>query len=296
MNISVIIPVYNTSKYLKRCINSILNQTLKKVEIIIINDCSTDNSREILEEYRNCHNIKIIHNKKNMGIGYTRNMGIECAAGKYIAFIDSDDFVDENMFNKMFKKAEKENLDVVICRFHKMLEKENNILEEVEPNYIIPYFENTTLKDNPNLLLDINLAPWNKIYKKDLFTNDVRFPENLKYEDAIVVVKLLARAKKIGMLEDKLNYYLVRKNSESTTMNKKIFDIITINDQILQELKSHSYYDDIKSYVEKKMIKSFTYWMNQQQYQNNQKIANKFIEEATKYLNKNFPNWQNKCH
>lgn len=292
VKISVIVPVYNTSKYLKKCLDSLVNQTLQDIEIIVINDCSTDNSKKIIEEYKKYKNIKIINNNINKGIGYTRNKGLEIATGKYISFIDSDDFVALNMFEKMYKKAEDDKLDIVVCRFHKLLEKENGSFEEKNPKYSIPYFKNTSLKDNPRLLLEVNLAPWNKIYKKELFTPDVRFPENLKYEDAIVVVKTMIRAQKIGMLEDKLNYYIVRNNSESTVMDERVFDILIIDDQILEELRKQEYYDDIKNYVERKIIGSISYYIKQQKYQKDKELANNFINEAKNYLDNNFPDWQ----
>lgn len=290
--ISVIVPIYNTGKYLSKCLYTLINQTFKDIEIIIINDCSTDNSKKILESYKKYKNIKIFHNDINKGIGYTRNIGLDNAKGEYISFIDSDDFVDLTMYEKMYKKALKDNLDMVVCRFHKLLEKDDGSFEELDPKYGIPYFENTSLKYNPNLLLQINLAPWNKLYKKSLFTNDVRFPEDLKYEDAIVVVKAMARSKKIGMLEDKLNYYLVRNNSESTVMDERVFDIITINQYIYEELKRQNYYEEIKHYVEEKIVQSISYYIKQQQYQKNKTIANSFITKALTYLNTNFPNWK----
>ncbi len=292
IKVSVIVPVYNTSKYLSKCIDSLINQTLEDIEIIIINDCSPDNSKLILDKYKNIKKINIIHNKVNKGIGYTRNLGLKKAKGEYIAFIDSDDFVDINMFEKMYKKAKKDDLDLVVCRFHKLLEKQNGVLEEINPNFTIPYFKNTSLKDCPKLLLEINSAPWNKLYKRSLFSKDVRFPENLKYEDAIVCVKILAKAKKIGMVEDKFNYYLVRDKSESTAMDIRVFDIIEINNQKLQFLKKLDYYDSIKEYVEIKIIRSLTNYIKQQKYQKDKIIANNFKQKAIDYLNSNFPNWK----
>lgn len=292
IKVSVIVPAYNVSKYVAKCLDSLVNQTLKDIEIIVINDCSKDNTKEILTKYqKKYNNIKVIHNKTNKGIGYNRNIGIKKATGKYISFIDSDDYVDITMYEKMYKKAEKEKLDLVICKFHKMLEKNDGSLEEIVPDFKIEKFNNTTLKDSPNLLLDINLAPWNKLYKKDL-VRDNWFPEKLKYEDAIFVVKAMARAKKIGMVDEKLNYYLVHSKSETTVMDKRVFDIIEINRLILEELKKHDYYDEIIEYVEAKEIRSLHNYNIQQKKQNDKKIANDFINQAFDYLNTNFPNWR----
>ncbi len=293
MKVSVVVPVYNTEKYLRRCLDSLVNQTLKDIEIIVINDKSPDNSKLILDEYEKKFKskIKVFHNKTNKGIGYNRNLGIKKAAGEYIAFVDSDDWVNETMYEKMYDKAKKDNLDLVICNFHKMLEKENDELEEIEPDYKLKYFEDTVLKDKPELLLEVNLAPWNKLYKKELLS-EVEFPEKLKYEDAIVVVKAMERAKKIGMVDEKLNYYLVRNKSETTVMDKKVYDILEITKMIIKELKKHDYYDDIKAYVEAMTIRNLFRYTLQQKYQKDKKIRNDFIDKVFNYLNDEFPNWK----
>ena len=293
IKVSIIVPVYNVSKYLKRCLDSLINQTLEDIEIIVVDDCSKDNSNDILKKYSDFTQIKILTNKVNKGIGYTRNRGLKVARGKYIAFIDGDDYVEENMFEKMYTKAEKDDLDLVVCRFHKLVEHADGTYEETMPKYTIPYFSNTSLAKNPNLLLDINLAPWNKLYRSSLF-NDIRFPENLKYEDAIVVIKSMIKAKKIGLIEDKLNYYIVRENSESTIIDKRVFDIIDIDNQIYQELKKQKYYNEIKDYVEKKIVKSLIFYIHQQEYQKDISLANDFIKAAERYLNEHFMNWQEK--
>lgn len=293
MKVSVVVPVYNTEKYLRRCLDSLVNQTLKDIEIIVINDNSPDNSKLILDEYEKKYKdkIKVFHNKTNKGIGYNRNLGIKKATGEYIAFVDSDDWVNETMYEKMYNKAKKDNLDLVVCNFHKMLEKENDELEEIEPDYKLKYFEDTTLKDKPELLLEVNLAPWNKLYKKELLSG-VEFPEKLKYEDAIVVVKAMARAKKIGMVDEKLNYYLVRSKSETTVMDKKVYDILEITKMIIKELKSHDYYDDIKAYVEAMTIRNLFRYTLQQKHQKDKKIRNDFIDKVFNYLNDEFPKWK----
>ncbi len=290
--VSVIVPVYNTEKYLRRCLDSLVNQTLEDIEIIIIEDKSPDNSNKILDEYKEKYKdkIKVFLNKTNKGIGYNRNFGIKKATGEYIAFVDSDDWVDETMYEKMYNKAIKDNLDLVLCNFHKMLE-ENENLNEIEPEFIITNFKNTSLKKHADLLLEVNLAPWNKLYKKELLI-DNNFPEDLKYEDAIFVVKALARANKIGVIYEKLNYYLVRDKSETTVMDKRVYDILKITQMIIEELKSHDYYKDIKKYAEAMTIRNLFRYTLQQKYQKDKKIANDFIDKVFHYLNTEFPNWR----
>ena len=294
MKVSVIVPVYNTEKYLRRCLDSLVNQTIEDIEIIVINDCSPDNSKEILKEYKKKYKdkIKVFHNKTNKGIGYNRNYGIKKATGEYIGFADSDDWVNETMYDKLYKKAKTDKLDLVLCNFHKMLEKEND-LEEIASSEI-SYFKNTNLKQTPNLLLDVELAPWNKLYKKELI-KEITFPENLKYEDTIFVLKAMARSKKIGMVDEKLNYYLVRSKSETTVMNKKVYDILKVSKMMIDELKSHDYYNDVKDYAEAMTIRNLFRYTLQQRYQKDKKLANGFIDDAFKFLNEEFPNWkQNK--
>ncbi len=295
IKVSVIVPVYNTEKYLRRCLDSLVNQTLDDIEIIVIDDKSPDNSNEILKEYEKDYKnkIKVFHNKTNKGIGYNRNLGIEKASGKYIAFVDSDDWVNETMYEKMYDKAEKGELDLVLCNFHKMLEKEDGTLEELQSTDIAS-FKNGMLKNMPNLLLDVELSPWNKLYKKELLEG-VTFPENLKYEDTVFVLKAMARAKKIGIVDEKLNYYLVRSKSETTVMDKRVYDIFEVTNMMIEELKSHDYYDNIKEYVEAMTIRNLFRYTLQQKYQKDKKIRDDFINKAFDYLNANFPNWkQNK--
>lgn len=293
MKVSIIVPVYNTEKYLRRCLDSLVNQTLKDIEIIIIDDKSPDNSILIIKEYENKYdNIKVIHNKTNKGIGYNRNLGIKKASGKYIMFIDSDDYVDITLCEKLYNKAINEKLDLVLCNYHKMLEKEDGMLEEIKADFIISDFKNTSFSKSPNLLLEVNLAPWNKLYKKELL-NDNLFPENLKYEDAIVVVKSLIKANKIGIVNEKLNYYLVRNKSETTVMDKRVFDILKITKMIVDEFKKTSYYEDIKIYVEAWCIRNLFRYTIQQKNQKDKKLAYKFINEVFLLLNLEFPNWKN---
>lgn len=289
--VSVVVPVYNTEKYLKRCLNSLVSQTLNDIEVIVIDDCSTDSSSKILDEYQNNYsNFKVIHNKSNMGIGYNRNLGVDLSNGEYISFIDSDDWVDTSMYEKMYQKAKEEELDLVICNFHKMLQNENEPIEVIS-DYIIPSFESTNLEASPELLLNVNLAPWNKLYKKELIKEN-RFPIKLKYEDALFVAKAMADANKIGIVNEKLNYYLVRSESETTTMDERVFDIVEVTKKIVEELKIKSYYEDIKEYVEAWVITNLFRYTIQQKYQKNKTVKNSFIDVVFNYLNENFPKWR----
>lgn len=287
--VSVIVPAYNVENYIDRCLKSLVNQTLKDIEIIVINDESTDNTLNIIKEYQKKYDNVVVFNNKNHGIGYTRNFGIQKATGKYIAFIDSDDFIDETMFEKLYKYSETNKLDMCVCDFYKYFEQTKK--QSLE---IIPDFNITNLESSPNILLDINYSPWNKLYKKEL-VKDLYFEQDLKYEDVPFVIEAISKSKRIGKYNECLNYYVIRGNSETTSMDKRVFDILKVLNIINNTLTSLDYYDEIKDYVEYVNIRTLFRYTLQQRNQKDKSLKRKFINDAFNYLNNNFPNWkQNK--
>ncbi|MDY5993267.1 MAG: glycosyltransferase family 2 protein, partial [Bacilli bacterium] len=230
IDISIIVPIYNAEKYLKKCLDSLVNQTKKELEFILINDGSTDKSEEIVKTYKD-ERIKYFKNK-NQGIGKTRNFGIEKATGKYIMFLDSDDYFSSDACEKLYKTAEKEKADLIVFDYYRV-EKEN--LNEVK----IESFNATNIKDDPNLLLKVNLGPCSKIYKTDLIkNNDIKFEESLKYEDTLFVVKAIYNAQKSIKLNRFLHYYMIHEKSETTVRDERVFDILKIVDKIRKYLKN----------------------------------------------------------
>ena len=157
VDISVIVPIYNASRYLNKCLDSLVNQTKKELEFILINDGSTDNSESIIKSY-NDKRIKYFK-RSNHGIGKTRNFGINNASGKYIMFLDSDDYLEENACEVLFNKALKEDSDLIVFDFYRV----ENDLKPV----IIKDFLPTCLESNPKILLDINLGISNKCLYRD---------------------------------------------------------------------------------------------------------------------------------
>lgn len=281
-DVSIIVPIYNAENYLDKCIESLLNQTKKEIEIILINDGSTDNSEKIIKSYKD-KRIKYFKNE-NQGIGKTRNFGIEKATGKYIMFVDSDDYIDKNMAKLMFDKAFSNSLDMVVCDYYKVINNEN--IEEK-----LPSFKPTTLKNSPNLLCDINLSPWNKIYKTSLIKdNNIKFVENLKYEDALFVIEALDIANKIGKVNKCLNYYVIHGNSETTVRDKRVYDILKIIDRIRKYFKGKDY---IKESLDKLTVRIITNYTIQQRVQKDKKIGMQFIEEGFKYLKQEVSDYKN---
>lgn len=282
IKVSVIVPVYNSAKYLNKCITSILNQTLKEFELIIVNDGSTDDSEKIISTFKD----KRIHyfSNSNHGIGYSRNFGIDRAIGEFICFVDSDDYIDNNMLLEMYEKSKKENIDFLVCNYF-------HVNQEKVTEFKIKKFNNTTLKDNKELILNINLGPCNKLIKRNLFSNnDFRFPENIKYEDMLLMIKLLNNANNISLLNKSLCYFNVHSNSETTTLDKRVFDILKVLNDTKDYLKE---YYDLESFTDFFVYKITNYTI-QQRYQQDKKTRNEFIDEAFIFLNENFKNWK-KC-
>lgn len=253
VQLSVIVPVYNVESYLKRCVDSILEQTFEEFEVILVDDGSLDNSSEICNKYSESDKrVKVIH-KKNGGLSSARNAGLNIAKGEYIAFIDSDDYVSKDMFKTMINLALSNNYDIVSCGFKRFYEnscnepvcrgtiyKYSNI--EALSNYLLEY-------DNVNRKIDT--VVWNKIYKRELF-NDITFPEGKIYEDGYVTYKLLYKANNIAHIDDELYYYFQRQDSISNSGFSEndvksyddwrdIFRFVYINANSLSSLAGNKY-------------------------------------------------------
>ena len=281
-DISIIVPIYNAEKYLNKCIKSLINQTKEELEFILVNDGSTDTSEEIIKSYKD-KRIKYFKNP-NQGIGKTRNFGIAKATGKYIMFLDSDDYLREDACKVLYDKAEEEKLDLVICDFYRV--EEDKPLEEIK----MKEFNNTTLKENKNLLLDINLSPWNKLYKRSLLEkNKIKFVEDLKYEDAPFVIEAMDKAKKIGLVNKSLNYYVIHNNSETTVRDKRVFDIIEIVDRIRKYFSNRKEYTEV---VDKLSVRILTNYTIQQRVQEDEEAAMTFIDRAFQYMKENIPDYK----
>lgn len=282
IDISIIVPIYNAERYLRKCLDSLVNQTKKELEFILVNDGSTDTTEDIIKTYKD-KRIKYFKNK-NQGIGKTRNFGIEKSTGKYIMFVDSDDYLEKNACEILYNKAINTNSDLVVCDFYKVYKNEE--LEEVR----LIDFKQTSLKKMPSLINEINLSPWNKIYKRELITsNNLKFIENLKYEDAPFVLLTLFNAKNISKVNECLNYYVIHGNSETTVRDKKCFDILKIIDIIRNDLKE----EYLKEELDKLTVRIVTNYTIQQRMQKDKKIGMEFIDKAFSYLKKEVPDYKN---
>lgn len=207
--LSVIVPVYNVEKYLKECINSIINQTLKDIEIICVNDGSTDNSLKILEELSQLDNrIKII-NKENGGLASARNAGMKVASGEYYTFIDSDDFIDTNAYETVINKKSEAD---IICFGIQVFGNENSTQKKYDDTYYkIKY--NGLQKLTDDIIFNTDVSACNKVFKSDIINkNNITFPDGLNNEDAEFYCKYMSCATTAYFI-DKYFYHYRRTNN-----------------------------------------------------------------------------------
>ncbi len=222
--ISVIVPIYNCSEYLDKCIYSIANQTYTKLEILLVNDGSTDHSPLICENWANRDaRIRVIH-KKNGGQSSARNMALDLATGEYICFVDSDDSIHCDMLLKMYHKITQHNCDMVCCGY-RSVDKDGHpqvrdIVKYIIPDYSKVYSGETYLK----MMLNGEYIPivWDKLYTAKCIGNH-RFKENFLAEDSLYIYTLLNPNSKIAFLPDEFYNYLVRTGSTTDGFNDKFF-------------------------------------------------------------------------
>lgn len=216
--VSVVVPVYNVDKYVTHCIESLINQTYSNIEILLINDGSTDTSGIICDECAKRDNRIIVYHKENGGLSSARNYGIERANGRYIAFIDSDDWVEKEFVEVLVNSIETQNAEIACCGFL-IVDENGNVKAVKKAKEQLCLNRDAAMED---LLLDKNVKniAWNKLYLTDLFEN-VRYPHGKNYEDVATTYKLVRKANRVVIVPQALNYYLLRENSIIHTISEK---------------------------------------------------------------------------
>lgn len=252
--ISVIMPVYNIEKYLSESIESILKQTFKNFELIILDDKSTDNTLNIAKNYaENDKRIKIIELEKRQKQGVGRNIGISNASGKYIMFLDGDDIARDVFLEKMHDTIERTNADIAMCKFQTLDDKTGKISDthhfgevNISPNMIENGF---SPKDISEQIFTIPNIVWNKIYKKEyLQEKNICFPPEITMcEDIIFGINATLQAKKLAYVDENLLYYRInRPNASSGGGGYEFFDVFTQYEVLRENFEKQGIYDAIK--------------------------------------------------
>jgi glycosyltransferase involved in cell wall biosynthesis len=234
--ISIIVPVYKVQKYLEKCINSILAQSINNFELILIDDGSPDDCGIICDSYAaKDKRVKVIH-KKNEGLSAARNTGLEIAEGKYIGFIDSDDWVDQKMYETLINLLIDNDADIAQCEFIRIFDEDEKV-DNSENNNIQIFNNIESLKNIYNEKSISTVVSWNKLYKKELFQY-IRFPKGKIHEDEFTTHKLLYTSRKLVYTDKIFYYYRQTPNSiMNSKFNKKRLDILDAMEERLEFAK-----------------------------------------------------------
>ena len=233
--VSVIIPIYNVEKYINQCLDSVINQTLKEIEIICVEDCSTDNSLSILEEYAKLDSrIKIIKNESNKGLSTNRNIAMAEARGEYIAFIDSDDYVDLSTYEKAYNLAKERDLDCVLFKTSTVDDKTGEINDNLDYFALKPFegFEKPIFnnRDTVDFTCNICVQVGSKLLRREfLQEHNITFPDGLIFEDEPFFYNFYLNANKISILDENLYFYRINRDDSIISKRGKSFkDIVEI--------------------------------------------------------------------
>ncbi len=287
---SIIIPIYNVEQYLEKCLDSLINQTLKDIEIICVNDESPDNCAAILKKYQKLDNRIIVLNQKNSGQGSARNRGLEIATGKYIQFLDSDDFYEPTCCEEMYNLMEQHPDTEVACFDTNIIYEAYEDHKEIDEAYFkMRYTGKTRVKPAmSDQLVDVNC--WNKIFRKSFIDeHKLRFPEKLHYEDVGFFWFWLVRANKIYFYHKKLTNYLRRRGSFLGEIYEKssqtIFDAFKVNELIYEDLIETKQLETYKTFYVRAYIRKIK-WLVNCFYKDNWQDRKKLIDICADLLSK----------
>lgn len=236
--ISIIVPVYNVSSYLEKCLDSIVNQSYSNLEIILVDDGATDNSGIICDTYSvKDKRIKVIH-KENGGLSSARNAGIDIARGKYFAFIDSDDWIEFDFIELLYNSMKLDNADISQCSFIQERGEHLSDINRVEEVKLITGVDAIENLYNKHTYID-TVVSWNKLYNRKLF-DEIRYPEGMINEDEAIIHEILYGVNKVAINESTLYHYTIRDNSiTKSEYNIKKLDSITAFEKRLDFLKKN---------------------------------------------------------
>lgn len=247
-DVSIIIPIYNGEKYLNKCLESICNQTLKNIEIICVNDGSTDNTLNILKKYSSKYKRMKVISTENNGQGSARNKALNIAKGEYIGFVDADDWIEFNTFELLYEKAKSNDLDLLFFQMinyinntGKLIETELYDHECFKANHI---GENSIFnrKDTKDFLFKIPVCPVSKLYKKEfLDKNNIRFSEGMFFEDNDFFYKTYFKCERAGFYQKHFYYRRRHKDSVTQTFDKTKFDIVKAANNVLDVFLDNDY-------------------------------------------------------
>ena len=293
--VSIIVPVYNVEKFLPACLDSLVNQTLDDYEVIVVNDGTPDDSQEIIDKYAAEYpDIIKPYVKENGGLSDARNFGMQKASGDFVGFVDSDDFVDVTMFEKLYNRAKETDSDVVICAHNAVnLSKNGEIKKSVFHKVEYAYKFGKSIYESPAILAYAKSYAWNKLYKREVISG-YEFPKGQLFEDSAVVYNILSSANKIETVNEPLYYYVVgRAGAITNTVNQRIFDIFKSCESLISYYKKTGKYEELKAEIESLCLMHIQARFATFRKKGSLKLKLKFVDTAFDFFEKYFPNWQN---
>lgn len=291
VKVSVIVPVYNVEKYLAKCLDSLVNQTLAEIEIVVVNDGSPDNSQAIIDDYAARYPEKI-HAliKENGGLSDARNFGVAHASGEYIAFVDSDDWVDIDMYELMYNKAMECDSDVVCSPYTDVVDR------SVSRNYFggsMQYF-GKSVHESPKILRFANSIAVNKIFRREFWNaHNFRFPVGQWFEDSALIYNVLGSANRVDCVNIPFYYYLrSREDSITNTVNEKIFDIFKSVTSLVEYYQQFPQTPELQDEITFLCLRHTLARVYKFNHGCDKKLAKRFIDECYAFYNANLPGWE----
>lgn len=291
VKVSVIVPVYNTERYLSKCLTSLLSQSLESIEIIIVNDGSPDNSQAVIDHFLQKSPEKIkSFNKENGGLGSARNFGIERATGDFIGFVDSDDYVKPDTFEKLYLKAVESAADLIVCDLE-FVDDGGHVLGR---SYVSTY-DDFDKSDKRYALVHGRTEAHNKLYKRDLFLKTgIRYPQGW-FEDYPATLLLIEAAEKIAYVDEALICYVQRSGSimdQARNFSPKSFDILKGTEYLVKQ--KHMWHEKDYKFFSDAVAPVYAFLAHYGKILNikSQKQRHEMIQKWGSELNRILPGWE----
>lgn len=281
--VSVIVPFYNVEGYIEKCLETLVNQTLDDIEIILVNDGSKDRSIDIVKRFLQQYPKKITYlEKENGGLSDARNYAIPYAKGEYIAFLDSDDYVEKDMYKSMYELARKENSDMVECNFY--WEYQNKRKEDIGKIY----------HGKKEMMEKVRVVAWNKLIKREILEKtQIQFPKGYRYEDVEFTYKLIPYLEKVSFLRQPYIHYVQREGSISNLQNERTKEIFDVLDHVILYYKENKIYEKYKEELEYVYVRyAFCSSLLRMVKIKDAEIKKRLLDETWKNVHKNFPDWK----
>lgn len=277
--ISIIVPVYNTEKYLAKCLDSILNQTLQDIEIIVVNDGSKDQSQSVIDRYAiKDHRIFSIY-KENGGLSDARNVGLDNSTGEFIAFIDSDDYIESDMLEKMYELTQRHNSEIVLCDLVKV-DENGKEFRDLPQSPQLP--EKIVLKNDLTIFGEMSCFACNKIFKKSLFNNH-RFKKGIHFEDIELIPKLILDSKIISKINEPFYKYFERQDSITKTHTNKGLDMFVAVEAVSNYFKKSEYSNQLNELKRFQIIQGYYSFLAYVAYVKDKKLKSEMINKLNEF-------------